>query len=335
MSQTIIEIIVSTLPVLFFLVMLILFDSFKLVRWRDVILAIVIGSISALVSMFINITLLSEISFDHTFYVRYFAPVVEETAKALFIFFLLYKKKIGFMIDGAIYGFAIGAGFAVVENIYYLHSLESRQIIVWIIRGLGTAVMHGGTTALMTILAKNLLDRSGIHEFILVLPGFFIAIILHSFFNHFFFRPLIMTVGQLILLPTIVGLVFMRSERQLRDWLEVGLDTEVTILEYITSGRISQTKIGTYLQSIMDQFPGEIVADMVCYLQIYLELSICAKGALLMQESGFSVPVGDDVKAKFAELAYLEKSIGHIGKLAIAPLVQRSDRDLWQLYLLS
>ena len=49
------------------------------------------------------------------------------------------------MIDAAIYGFAVGAGFAFIENIYYLHSLEHHKIVVWIIRGLGTAVMHGGT----------------------------------------------------------------------------------------------------------------------------------------------------------------------------------------------
>jgi hypothetical protein len=54
-----------------------------------------------------------------------------------------------------------------------------------------------------------------------------------------------------------------------------------------------------------------------------------------MQESGFIIPVGEDIKDKFTELAYLEKSIGQTGKRAIAPLVQRSDRDLWQLYLLT
>jgi hypothetical protein len=85
----------------------------------------------------------------------------------------------------------------------------------------------------------------------------------------------------------------------------------------------------------MNQFPGEIMADMLCYLRIYLELSICAKGALLMQESGFKVPKDREVEAKIAELNYLERSIGQTGKMAIAPLVQKSARDMWQLYLLA
>ena len=80
------------------------------------------------------------------------------------------------------------------------------------------------------------------------LPGLLMAIVLHSFFNHFFFRPIAMTLGQLILLPLLVSFVFVRSERNLRDWLEIGLDTDVTILEYIKTGTLSETRIGKYLE---------------------------------------------------------------------------------------
>jgi len=335
MLNTLLEIVVSIVPVFIFLGMLVILDSFKLVKWRDIVITIFIGCLTALLSLVVNIFILNKSGIDQTTYVRYIAPVVEESAKALYIFYLLRRRKIGFMIDAAIYGFAVGAGFAFIENIYYLHSLEHHKIVVWIIRGLGTAVMHGGTSAILAIISKNMMDRHGFENVKILINGFIIAIIIHSFFNHFFFRPIIMTLGQLILLPIIVAFVFNRSERHLRTWLEIGLDTDVTVLEYIKTGTLSETNIGIYLQTIMDQFPGEIMADMICYLQIYLELSVCAKGALLMQESGFNIPVGDDVKEKFAELSYLEKSIGQTGKLAIAPLIQKSDSDLWQLQLLS
>lgn len=333
--QTLLEILVSILPVFVFLTFLLLFDSFKLVKWRNIMITIGIGSAAALLCLLISTLLLTGFNVPPGILTRYIAPVIEETAKAGYIVFLLRKKKIGFMVDGAIYGFAIGAGFAVIENIYYLHSLVNKQLIVWVIRGLGTAVMHGGTTAIFTIISKNLEDRLRKRASVYLIPGFLAAVIVHSFFNHFFLRPAIMTVGQLIILPVLVTLVYIRSEKHLRSWLEIGLDTDVSVLEYITSGRLSETRIGRYLQSIMDQFPGEIMADMLCYLRIYLELSICAKGALLMQESGFKIPRDREVEDKIRELNFLEKSIGQTGKRAIAPLVQKSARDMWQIYLLS
>lgn len=61
---------------------------------------------------------------DLGFYSRYGAPVVEEVLKSIYLVYLIKSKRIGFMVDSAIFGFAIGAGFAFVENIYYLQSVS-------------------------------------------------------------------------------------------------------------------------------------------------------------------------------------------------------------------
>ena len=117
--------------------------------------------------------------------------------------------------------------------------------------------------------------------------------------------------------------------------MEVGLNTDVQILEYISTGKITTTRIGKYLQTLKKNLPGEIVADMLCYIRLHLELAIRAKGALLMQESGFKVTLEKDVHEKFQELKYLEHSLGKTGKRALNPVFQISARDLWQLYLLN
>ena len=51
-------------------------------------------------------------------YARFGAPVVEELAKAVYWIFLIATARVAFMADSAICGFAVGAGFALVENIY-------------------------------------------------------------------------------------------------------------------------------------------------------------------------------------------------------------------------
>lgn len=329
-----IKITISLFPVFFFLIVLILLDSFKIVRLRSVILALIAGSIAALLSLIINSRLLDTIQLQVIYYSRYIAPFIEETLKGVFIVYLIKSKKIGFMVDAAIFGFAIGAGFAFIENVYYLETLQSSNILIWIIRGFGTAVMHGGTTAIYAIMSKGLMDRYASQAFYFFVPSLLLAIFVHSFFNHFVLPPVMMTLAQLVLLPILIIIVFKQSEKVLREWLEIGFESDVWLLEYITSGNISETKIGKYLYSLKNQFPGEIVADMLCLLQIHLELAVRAKGILLMQEAGFKSQVDPEIKQKFAELKYLEKSIGKTGKLALSPILHTTSQDLWQMYLL-
>ena len=128
--------------------------------------------------------------------------------------------------------------------------------------------------------------------------------------------------------------MFARSERATRQWLGVGLDSDLELVESIVSGEALETRIGGYLRALSARFPGEVVADMLCLVRIQAELAIRAKGLLLAREAGLDPPVGDDVRANLAELRYLERSIGRTGLLALAPILRRSSRDLWQVYLL-
>jgi hypothetical protein len=73
---------------------------------------------------------------------------------------------------------------------------------------------------------------------------------------------------------------------------------------------------------------------MLCLIKIHVELSIKAKGVLLMKKVGLPIIIEQDVKDKLNELKYLEKSIGKTGKLAVAPIFHTDTKDLWQLYLL-
>jgi protease PrsW len=326
---------ISLTPVLVFLAGLTALDSFKLIKVRLILIAIGMGCISAFVALALNSRLLQTFDIEIVFFSRYIAPVIEEALKAAYIIYLLKSKKIGFLVDGAIFGFAVGAGFAVIENIYYLRALTDADIFLWIIRGFGTAVMHGSTTAIFTILSKDFSDRKGSGNPLLYFPGFVIAVFIHSFFNHFFLSPFATTVSMLLILPLIVIVVFYHSEKTTRDWLGMGLDKDIELLRLIAAGNISDTKVGSYLQSMTERFPGQVVGDMLCYLRIYLELSVRAKGMLIMKETGFNPEPDPEVRAKFSELKFLERSIGKTGKLALLPLLRLSNRDLWQLNFLS
>ncbi len=249
---------------------------------------------------------------------RFIAPAIEELLKGAVIVFLLVKRRIGFLVDAAIFGFAVGAGFALVENPSYFLILEDRSLALWVVRGFGTAVMHGGVTAIFAMISKTLADRNGGARAWIFLPGFLVAWTLHSIFNHFFFSPYLSTVLILAVLPVFFITVFALSERRTRDWLGVGFDTDAELLELIGEGRVSENRIGRYLEELRERFPATTVADMLCLLRLRAELSIRAKGVLLAREAGFTLPPDPEMDDRLAEIEYLEQAIGPTGS-ALSP----------------
>lgn len=328
------QMILSLLPVLVFLGLLVLLDSFKLVTLKDILLTIVMGCLIALIALGISIFLWGNFLSDGFLFHYYVAPVVEEFLKSLYLVLLMRRNKVGFMVDGAIYGFAVGAGFALVENIYIHLRQETPELLFWAIRGFGTAVMHGGTAAIFAIVSKNLRDKKSPPPFYLFMPGLFMAILVHSFFNHFLLSPVIMAILQLFVLPLLISIVFKQSEKSLREWMNAGLDTDVQMLEEIKAGRFSETSPGKYLHSLKNKFSAEVVVDMFCLLRLHLELACQAKGILLMRQAGFPVPDDPEIREKLRELNHLRKSIGKTGLLALSPILNYTSRDLWQFYLL-
>ncbi|MBV9190769.1 MAG: PrsW family intramembrane metalloprotease [Betaproteobacteria bacterium] len=314
-------------PVLCFLGALVLLDSYKLVKLRWVVMAVVGGMAIAGIAYFVNGELLEH--FEFRFYTRYVSPLIEEGLKALVIVALIRAHRIGFLVDGAIFGFAVGAGFAVIENIDYLSMAPHSGVGTWFVRGFGTAIMHGGSTAIFAVASVALLGRGYAY-----LPGFALAVVLHSVFNHFFFSPLASTGGVAIVMPLLLNAVFVRSETAVGDWLGRGFDADAEMLELINSGQLSDSPVGKYLHQLKDRFQGLVVADLLAYLRLYTELALRAKGLLMMRESGFDAPIDEPTREKFAELRYLEKSVGRTGLLAIQPMLHMSHKDLWQLYML-
>ncbi len=321
-------------PVLLFLAGLVFVDSYKLVRFRSVALAVLVGALAALAAYFANSFLLDSTEASFETYRQTGAPVVEEALKAAFLVWLIAADRIGFTVDAAIYGFAVGTGFAFVENLYYFGAAPDLSSAAWLVRGFGTAIMHGGTTTVFALLAKTGHDLEPKHPARPFVWSLAAACVIHAAYNQFFLPPLTNMAVLLVVFTLMIGVLVVVSERRTREWLGSGFDTDQELLGLLMSGRISETRVGTYLRKLKLRFDGPVVADMLCLIRIRVELSLRAKGLLMMREAGFKAVAGPDIREKFEELEYLEKAIGRTGLLAIEPIHRWSRRDLWQLSLL-
>jgi RsiW-degrading membrane proteinase PrsW (M82 family) len=330
----------SVLPVFLFLAALLLIDSYKLVTLRAILLSVAAGVVAALAGYAANVWLRPALHLDFDRYSRYVAPVVEESLKAIFVVWLLWRSKVGFVVDAAIHGFGIGTGFALVESLYYLHAAQDAGIWSWIVRGFGTAIMHGGCTAIMAMVSKSLLDRHGrvqgrgLPRPSVIIPGLAVAIVLHSIYNHFLVQPIIATALIVLVLPWISVAVFQQSERETKSWVGEGFDDDQELLRVVHAGEVSGTPVGRYLVTLRSRFAPEVIVDMMCLLRLHAELAVRAKGVLMMREAGFDAPPDPSVKDKLDELKYLERSIGKTGLRALNPFLHTTTRDLWQMTML-
>lgn len=321
-------------PVLLFLGALVWFDSYKLIALKTLLAAIAIGGLAAVLSYFANDAAAAALQIDFVPFIRYVSPLVEETLKAAILVYLIRTQRIGLLIDGAIIGFAVGTGFAVVENLYFLLNSPDLAVGVWFIRGFGTAVMHGGATAIFAIVSVELADEHPDAFFTAFGPGLAAAAFLHSLFNHFIAMPVASTMGVIVFLPLAIYAAFTRSESALKNWLGEDFDADVALLEALEADDFRNTRIGRYLLSLRERFDGLVVGDMLCYLQLHAELALRAKGVLLAREGGFDMEVDEETLGKLTELEHLERCIGKTGQLAMQPVLQTKRKDLWQFYVL-
>jgi RsiW-degrading membrane proteinase PrsW (M82 family) len=268
--------IVGLTPVLALLATLLYLDGYKLVKLRAVVAVVGCGAVIAAFCYVLNAYLIESLKMDLTAFTRHVGPVTEELFKSMIVVALIRAHRIGFLIDAAIYGFAVGTGFATIENLYYLEHVRAAGIGIWLVRGFGTALMHGGCTAIFAMMSVTMLERARHGMTAALIPGFVVAVLLHSAYNYMSVSPRLATAIVIVVLPPLLLFVFQRGEKSVGDWLGEGFDADTQTLDAITSGRFTESRAGRYLDSIKHRFQGEVAADLLCYVRVHTELALRA-----------------------------------------------------------
>ncbi len=330
-GELLIDATISLVPVAVFLVVLLQFDSYKLVSLVETSLTLSSGVLLCGVSYFANAALISALAVDFTTYSHFVAPFVEEVCKGAMIVWLLSRNRIGFPIDAAIMGFAVGTGFSVVENIYYLHIFPDANLGTLVVRGFGTALMHGGATALLAIVSQSLLDRARTFNAQLCLPGYGAAVALHAVYNFLSAAPVIGAVAVLLLLPLVLYFIFTKSEHQVHSWLLRDYQSHERVLADIRSGAFQNGEAGRFISAMAKKFGPAVAADMFAYIRLHTELALRADLVDLARETEKPMEITDTDRSNFARLHELERRIGRTAMLALWPHLHFTRKQLWEL----
>jgi protease PrsW len=321
-------------PVLLYLAGLVSIDSFKLVRLHTIIGILLMGALAAFISYFLSGFVIDSLHLDFMTYSKFYAPFVEELLKCLVIVWLFSRGRIGFMVDAAILGLAAGAGFSVLENIYYAYIFPEANVGVWIMRGFGTALMHGGVTAVFAVSAQTLRERHahlGIWGF---LPGYLAAVAIHSIFNQFVDYPAYSAAATILALPLMLLFLFDKSEHKVHDWLVHDYESHEHLLADIDSGKYQNSTAGRFIAGLAARFSKSVVADIFAYIKLHTELVLRAEQLLLAREKGEPFQASDEDRSRFTRLHLLERQIGRTAMLTIWPHLKFSRQELWELHQL-
>jgi RsiW-degrading membrane proteinase PrsW (M82 family) len=163
------------------------------------------------------------------------APIVEETAKALILFILFFKKdEFDGVVDGIVYAAMAGLGFAMTENVQYygravMESGSGGLTGVFILRGTLSPFAHPLFTS-MTGIGLGL-SRQSHNTFVkLIMPvlGLLMAISMHAIWNGsvvvfgglgFLFAYLVIMVPAFVIMLAVIFLALRREGQVVKQFL--------------------------------------------------------------------------------------------------------------------
>ena len=324
----------AILPVVIYIFIVYKIDNFSLINVKNLFLQVLCGMVAALVCFgLFQLTglILSENQSD------FFNPVLEEIIKAIPLLWLATRKKIVFFIDSVICGAAVGGGFSILENIFYLLLGNEMGIGTVLFRGLEVALIHMGCSAIIAaglMLGIRLILRSRSRlpiknsDALMVISLLVVAPVLHVCHNTFHFNPLVQFIFVIGTMGGLLVWTYFYDVEMIHRWLDTGLDKQLSLLDSIKKGQLSDTPTGHFLQSVKDAFPPEDFFDMICFVQLHVRLSVASRSRVMLWESGLErdLPLTDEMKelilSQYTEYRLLEKRLGNTARMTIAPIVK-------------
>jgi len=111
------------------------------------------------------------------------APVVEEFTKGIFLLLISFSKKFDGVVDGVVYGGAIGLGFGMTENFIYFIGEQENWLAIVVIRTLFSAILHTLAQATFGAAVGFAKFRSAGFKLIMIPLGYLLAVLIHFFWN--------------------------------------------------------------------------------------------------------------------------------------------------------
>lgn len=268
--------------------------------------------------------------------VRFSAPIAEEILKALILFLVVRSRRFTYFVDGALYGFAAGVGFAIVENIEYILGSPGAALGIAVTRVLSTNLMHASATAVIGVSFGLARFERGGRRALLVLGGFALAMVLHMLFNNLVTRlssPLILLLCAVAIGMGGAGFVVATIRRGLREekgWIEekLGMADRVTSAEAASVQRLDQLK--TMLKPLVQRFGPAKADQMEQLLLLQARLGILRKTIEKLSDERMRKGVEAQAAEAYQQMEALRRSLGPYVMFYVRNIFPEEISPVWQ-----
>ena len=329
-----IALIVAALIPLGFLFAVKSFDFYQTGSQKFIIYSGAWGIIAYFLAAQINPALINHGIVSEDTLVRFVAPVIEETLKGLILLYLIRHPDFKYFLDGAIYGFAAGIGFAIFENFEYVLGHPSTALVLAISRVLSTNLIHATGCALIGIaLGLARFNRSLPSRILYLVAGLGLAIAIHSGFNN------MVNDGVALLFAFAAGfggagiivLAAMRGLKEEKSWVRenIGLTEGVTTGEAKVVQRLND--VDTLLAPLAERFGADKASQIEKFLFMQAQLAIQGKMLEKMQDERMRAAIQVQIKDLNEKMNEARKSVGTYCMLYLRNIFPANDTQLWNL----
>ncbi|HRQ23404.1 MAG TPA: PrsW family glutamic-type intramembrane protease [Anaerolineales bacterium] len=158
-------------------------DLFATGKYNFVVFSMVWGLAAYLIAAQLNPFIIDMKWATETQVKTMIGPILEELLKAVILVYLVQRADFNYVVDGAVYGFAAGIGFAMIENVEYVLGYSEIAIVVAVARVFSTNLIHAAGSGVIGVALSLRLGEKGAKGWLWVALGYGLASAFHAIFN--------------------------------------------------------------------------------------------------------------------------------------------------------
>ncbi len=263
--------------------------------------------------------------------IRITAPILEEFLKALILIYLVQRADFNYVVDGAIYGFGAGIGFAIIENFEYITGHPEIALTVAIARVFSTNLVHATASGVIgAALASRRADRTWL-GWLFVVFGYAFSMAFHMGFNT------MVSKGTFLIFAVVfgfagVGIIYATIKRGLniqKTWFLESLGDLNRVTKNEVKALNTIEKIDGLLKPFEIQFGPEKVEMVKAMLSKQAQLGIKTK----LLDSTSSENQKHDIEKVIndlqSEIGFLRSKIGSYCMMFVRAVYMDTDIKIW------